>query len=459
MPADPKGRIRPLSPEAESLKSFVEAVLEIGSWKVSKSQGPTISLMEWRHHSFETTLKGLTDGNLVEKYVVQSGHPLAVREWLGDATVETSRVYKPNMAMETWPLDRIRDELIGQEIVRWWPQQAMRIIAFVLERDAVVESVDYELLSSMNRRQLNKQVFELGFSQLLEAPKRLPPKRRAGTLLAESRRSRVNPEKKFESWLDVGAPWIRAAGLKGSEYRHFLRRLFDAGNRWPSPRDGTMPTPKSREWLQEILARAVDLAPMLRLEPAWPVSFDDQQHRMTISVVGNSLVAWVEIGRARTLLAVDLETLEFRCRGDKRRAEVAAGLAIGWYLDSCVCLRSSRHPHFKTPSGKAGGKHRTSRPGLTYLPTPRFLGDVESARSGLRNPPRAHDVKGHVRELSPVRSPSKTARSNAPSYIQRNLRHNETFVRSHSRGKGGKSRTMKVYLSKYSTLADIIGWL
>lgn len=461
------GQRRSLSPKAATLKEFVVALLEVGDGWPKQNYVAQVSLMEWRHHSYETTAKGLRDAamkgplgtSIIDKLVSQTGNPLAVRDWQSERGHVGSAPTKHLVTVEAWSLDRIREELIRQEIARWWPEQAMRIIAFATARDSLVLDLDYEKACRMGRSRLGKQIRDLGTSQFLERTLPATSKARPVSVRPLKESALVKPNQRFDKWLSEGAPWIRAAKLHGSEYREALKDLFEAGRTWPNARRFKMPTPPNPEWLDEILARAEDLAPLLRFEPEWPMSFGDKRYQVSISVVDQTLVAWVEVGRAKTLLSVDLETLSFKGKEGKKDSELAVGLAVSWYLDSCICLRKRGHRHFKASTIGSKARSSVSRPGITYVPTPRFLSDVTATKHGTRNPPRAHRVKGHVRELSETHSPSDKARNNAPSYIQRHLRHNETFVRSHSRGKGGRSRVMSIYLSKFSTLADALGSL
>ena len=461
-----KRREQFLSPEAEKLRDFVEALLEFGTWTGIRSIKPSVSLMEWRHHSYATTLAGLEAYDrdwaarvAAEHYVVQSGNPVAVRDWFSSSEAKRNRRFNWSDSVEIWTLDLIRDEIIRQEIVRWWPDQAMRLIAFVLLRDNIVDEIDFQRLSNLNRAQLGKHVRELGRSPTLEVAKPSQTSSRATSREVPSRRATESVDREFERWLKLGKSWIVGANVQDDSYRSFLAGLHEAGARWPTTSDPKPQKPPDPDWLDEILARAEDAAPLLRFAPAWPTTFSDTKHRITIAVVDQTLVGWVEIGRSKTLLSVDLDTWEPKSRSSQKHLDVAVGLVIGWYLDSCICLRRRSHPHFRFEGIRGGRSGVARRDNEIVLPTPQFRTDIESVRRGSRQTPRAHRVRGHVRELSDLRNPSKAARSNAPYYIRRHLKPNETFVQSHSRGKGGKSRTIAVYLSQYSTLADALGSL
>lgn len=466
-----------LSPEAQQIKEFVEALLALNSWRVTKSDGATVDFLLWRHHSYVTTLSVLggleakeghsqtwnlssiarSDG--IRDCLVSSGNPVAIRKWLSDKGLQDRWPFKTVSSLENWPLERIRAELLKQQLGHVWPKQAMRVIAFALLRDNVVREVDFEQLCKMSSTQIRKQARLLGDTLELEAAKpertNRGPKRQATSIQRETQ----PVDRKFERWLTAGKPWIRGAQVEGAEFSTFLAGLHDAGRRWPTANGSRAPEPRDPDWLDEILARAEDAAPLLRFAPAWPTTFTDHKHLITIAVVDKTLVGWVEIGHSKTLVSIDLETWEPKSRGAQKQLDVAVGLAIGWYLDSCICLRKKSHPHFRFERSRSGPRGITRISNEIVLPTPRFRTDFESVRRGSRQPPRAHRVRGHVRELSDLRSPSKSARSNAPYYIRRHLKPNETFVQSHSRGKGEKSRAIAVYLSKYSTLADALGSL
>lgn len=454
------------SPPGKHIKDFVEALLELQSLRGIYSGDATESLMEWRHHSYATTLAGLRgyDGDSASRRSAErfiwSGNPEAVRDWIADDDVERKLAFNLYFnPVEKWPLDLIREQIIQQEIVRWWPDQAKRLIAFVLLRNKIVSELDFDRLSNLSRPQLLKHVWDLGRSSALQVAE---PARTESFTKSSAKSSRRLPnvtDQKFKKWLMMGKPWIRGAKVEGSEYISFLAALYSTGRRWPTAGGLKAPKPKDADWLDELLARAEDLAPLLRFEPAWPTTFVDDKCRVTISVIDAMLVGWVEIERFKTLVSVDTDSWEVKSRGTAGEREAAAGLVIGWYLDSCICLRKPGHPHFSPERGHGRAALDVSVGGVTYLPTARFHSDVRLTMQGSRAAPRAHRVRGHVRELSDTRSPSVVARNNAPWYIRRHLKRHETFVKSHSRGKQDKSHEMAVYLSKYSTLADVLGSL
>ncbi len=467
-----------LSPEAQQIKEFVEALLGLNAWGSRKSDGTPLDFLLWRHHSYVSTFSVLgelaarkgpnwTTWNLSEiaqsdgirECLVRTGNPIAIRAWLSNIGLQDRWPFKKVSSLENWPLEQIRAELLRQELAHVWPKQAMRVIAFTLLRDNVVQEVDFNRLCTMKSPQLRKQATLLGKSVELEAAKPGPTTRRPKTRATASSRPTVQIDRKFEQWLAAGKPWIRAAKVEGAEFSTFLTGLYDAGRRWPTAKGPRAPRLRDPDWLDELLARAEDLGPLLRFEPAWPTTFADDNCRVTNTVVGTTLIGWVEIGHYRTLVTVDLDSWEVTSRNVSGENDVAAGLAISWYLDSCICLRKRGHPHFKLGNSSRSSSRRSNASHAIYVPTPSFRSDVKSVSRGTREAPRAHRVRGHVRELSSSRSPSVKARNNAPWYIRRHLKHHETFVQSHSRGKEGKSREMAVYLSKYSTLADALGSL
>lgn len=464
-----------LSPAAQQTKEFVEALLDLNAWGGTKSDGASQDFLMWRHHSFVTTLSILgglaaeesrgqawnlgsiarSDG--LRRCLVSTGNPVAISKWLSDKGLRGRWPFKQVSSVENWPLERIRAELVEQRLADVWPRQAMRIIAFALLRDNIVKEVDFERLCKMKGAELRKQASLLGDSVELEAAKPERTSRRPKPQPTSSRRATERENSKFKQWLAAGRPWIRGANLDGAEFVPLLVGLYETGRRWPTAGSPKAPKPRDPDWLDELLARAVDLARLLRVEPAWPTTFDDDRIRVTISVFDTTLVGWVEIGLSKSLVAVDLDAWEVTARGVPGNDELAAGLTIAWYLDSCICLRKIGHPHFRLEKMRGQVSAGSPKRGTVYFPTPKFRSDVTSTSHGKRVSPQAHRVRGHVRELSSSRNPSVTARNNAPWYIRRHLKRHDTFVKSHSRGKEGKSREMSVYLSRYSTLADALG--
>jgi hypothetical protein len=450
--------------------SLVEELLGWRSWSKSSTE---MTLRDYR----ELTRRkpNLTDvhrlgysqgisGDLLSR----RGHPIPVLKFIRATNTESSASAG---SVAHWASSLICEvavrasHRITEDHLRW-------LLAYVEARDSEEGEADYRRLANRGKtalladaaagmskpRRVDAQGAREGWYSGGRAWTKevlIPPTRgRSGTSDA-AQRLQASPE--FASWLRDGREWLTPTRLKVEEFLPFLTHLYETGTTWPK-KSQQFNKLVDEDWFDEILARAEEVEKLLRFEPPWPTTYIDGRYRVTIAVVGNTLAGWVEVGNSKTLISVDVESYQVRHNKQDVHYEIAAGLVIGWYLDSCICIRHQRHPHFKTERRKTVLSRRVIDSYVVYVPTPRFYSDAKSMSSGLRQPPRAHRVRGHVRKLS-AGVPSNSARNNAPAYIRRHLRLTETFVKSHSRGEGGKVRTMTVYLSKYSTLADAFGGL
>jgi hypothetical protein len=271
------------------------------------------------------------------------------------------------------------------------------------------------------------------------------------------RRANVAPDRSFESWCADGSTWLSAAHLQIQRDRAFLEPIHMSGSRWIDERSNALGTRQPTGWLDEVLARADTLTDSIKKVPEWPVEFSDGRLTLVLDASRDWARAWVASGTTGLTVAFRTTDFELRYRKDPN-AEVAVGLAIAWFLDCTVSLRgTAEHPHFNAPSG-AIARTGSTRAGRRYVPTRTFQSDRRAAANGTLRTPRGHRVSGHVRKLSGG-VPSEAARSNAPPYVRRALKANETFVRGHQRGREEHAAALRLYLSAHSSLADALATL
>lgn len=451
--------------------SLVEELLSWRSWSKASTEltlGDYRALTKKTPYLTDTHRLGYSQG-MSGELLSRRGHPIPVLKYLIATGAESSANAG---SVAHWAGSLICEvalrasHKISEEHLRW-------LLAYIEARDSEDGEADYRRLAALNKTalladataMLTKQsgaistngAWESWYSSGRAWTKVVlrEPKRRGSGIGGVTQRIKSSPE--FAAWLKAGREWLTPTRLKNDEFLPFLTHLYETGATWPK-KSQKFKKSVDDDWYDEILARADEVEKLLRFEPPWPTTYTDGNHRITIAVVGSTLAGWVEVGKFKTLISVDTETYQVRHHKHDADYESAAGLVIGWYLDSCICLRNERHPHFKTERRRPMMSARAVDYYVVYVPTPRFNTDAKSLSSGRREPPRAHRVRGHVRELSDG-VPSTSARNNAPAYIRRHLRVTETFVKSHSRGEGGKARVMTIYLSKYSTLADALGGL
>lgn len=450
--------------------SLIEELLGWRSWSKTSTEltlGDYRTLTKMKPHLTDAHRLGYSQG-ISGDLLSQRGHPIPVLKHLRATGTEL----KANAgSVAHWASSLICEVALRashkmtEDHLRW-------LLAFIEARDSEDGEADYRRLAGLNKTALRADA-----AAVTAKPRRVgapgtwdgwysggrwwgkevlqEPTRGRSVAVEVAQKIKTSPD--FAAWLRDGREWLTPTRLKSDEFLPFLTHLYETGATWPK-KSQKFKKLVDDDWFDEILARAEEVEKLLRFEPTWPTTYTDGNHRITIAVVDNTIAGWVEVGKSKALISVDTETYQVRHHKQEANSERAAGLVIGWYLDSCICLRSERHPHFKTERRKPVMSKRAIDSYIVYVPTPRFHTDAKSLSSGRREPPRAHRVRGHVRELSEG-VPSTSARNNAPAYIRRHLRVTETFVKSHSRGEGGKTRVMTVYLSKYSTLADALGGL
>jgi hypothetical protein len=260
----------------------------------------------------------------------------------------------------------------------------------------------------------------------------------------------------FEEWLKTGRPHLDLVGGRPFVDDSFLKFIYDRGFDWLK---GTYALPgiqPEEDWLKGVLLRADLLKEQIRVTVSKPAIFNSQVFQVALAVGDDHATAWVGAGGQGTLTSFSLPGCRPKTSLTSPGQVAAAGLAIAWFLDLSVSLRtrqgaSRNHPHYSVES-----KSSTIRDSfIRYVPTPRFAEHQKAVSSGQHRPRPTHQVEGHIRNLDNGRRPSDEARDNAPAYMR--LRPNQTFVRSHIRGAESDARGLTFYLSQYSALAEAIG--
>jgi hypothetical protein len=283
-------------------------------------------------------------------------------------------------------------------------------------------------------------------------PRQLAP---IESTVSQSRSTRDQKVASFEEWIRDGRAHIEAVGGATSVGQDFLKALFVRGFRWSSAFSlhGIQPTD---EWLMEIQLRADLLRNRLRISISESAYFEGIDLQILLSINANRAFAWVGMSGQGTLTAFALPGCRPLTPLRTPLQIASAGVAIAWFLDLSVSLRSPggasrQHPHF-TVSSKTTHSQKTL---IRYVPTPNFESHQRSVASKQFQLMPTHKVEGHVRTLPEGWTPSEEARDNAPAYMK--LRANETFVRSHLRGTEIAASDLERRLSKYSALAEALG--
>jgi hypothetical protein len=120
-----------------------------------------------------------------------------------------------------------------------------------------------------------------------------------------------------------------------------------------------------------------------------------------------------------------------------------------------MVLEKGYHPHYEHASPSRADNLLGSSERNAFISSGNFDAYVRSASEGKIKVPKTQRVRGHVRTLADG-TPTEEARGNAPSYIRRNLKEDQTFVRSYTKGPGFEESRLIQHLHNHSNVADAI---
>jgi hypothetical protein len=196
----------------------------------------------------------------------------------------------------------------------------------------------------------------------------------------------------------------------------------------------------TEEWYERIFSLAYFLKSNIRKELSYDHEFEnsDSDFSLKISLRRDKVhVLLRDVSGDKESFTFDPGQIYLLSDVKPARQRLVAGLGLSWFLDwSVVCDgRNGNLGSAKFPIRRATepSKFRSS---CAY----RYVGISQrdlnySSITGSRNTsPIFHQVAGFVRELPDGWSPSAEARNNAPGYIRKSLKPNETWVRPHARG-------------------------
>lgn len=261
----------------------------------------------------------------------------------------------------------------------------------------------------------------------------------------------------FATWLGDGSKWFEESDTDPDAFHELLRMLHEEGMEWSPISEDLFGLALSDEWLDEVMDRAMHLVEDLAKEPRWPRVFESEEVTIALASKGDWALAWVGVGKRGGLVCFDVIDFDVYTTQRNPSWRYAAGVAIAWFLDCCLVLRSNRrdHPYRKRSlgSGKAQGLARAHG---RYVPQLSFTRHYTEVVEGRRISPKPHWVDGHIRRLSPGWKPSDQARGRAPAWARRQLRSDarKTWVSGFHKGSNAQYEELRVYLSKYSALAD-----
>lgn len=210
----------------------------------------------------------------------------------------------------------------------------------------------------------------------------------------------------------------------------------------------------------DVLATARDMA--AAAEPGmtiWfdrPMWFDGGAGERQVLLTQDDEYAYAWVGQNGVGVLVSFDTLTYTGYGlDHPLTVPALAEAVAWYVDVSVSLR-------RTPAGSVTVKRTSSGAaagGYRYVPQASYVKQRSDVASGASTPPRSHLVAAFVRHLSEGQNPSPAHVALAPPRLRKKMGLQDTFVRSHQRGKGLVAIDWTARLGKASALADIHGLL
>lgn len=259
----------------------------------------------------------------------------------------------------------------------------------------------------------------------------------------------------FLEFVEQGKFWIDSAHWSSSQ-AGILEDLFENGSKWADPNYVFFTDfDVSDSDLDDSLARAVAISGQIHLMPEMPVRLHTEKLEIQLDLDNSLLRAWVGRQNVGIAVTVDVSTWDLYYAVGDRDAMFATAAAINWFLDCSIALRD--HPKFRRLStNEMMNPHGAGYSGDVWTTQTGFDSDIENIMSGhLPNPPKAHRVRGHIRRLADG-SPTEDARDNAPPYVRRHMRADETWVRGHSRGGDFTGANILTRLQSYSSLGDFL---
>jgi hypothetical protein len=258
----------------------------------------------------------------------------------------------------------------------------------------------------------------------------------------------------FAIWVADGRAWFKHADVDPVDHERLLRLLHEEGLEWSDPSEDLFEVPMPDEWLDEMQDRAMFLANSMTKEPRWPCVFESAEVTIVVDGSGDWALAWVGVEGRGGLVCFDMVDFNIFTAKGNASWRYAAGVALAWFLDCCLILRSDRrNKPFGRESSRATGSGFERAAGR-YVPRMSFSEHYRTVLEGHRISPRPHWVDGFVRTFQQGQQPTYEARDRAPARIRRTLRHNQTWVSGFRKGGHEQLEELRVYLTKYSALAD-----
>jgi hypothetical protein len=260
------------------------------------------------------------------------------------------------------------------------------------------------------------------------------------------------------TWRESAAPWVYAIldETNGPAVGDLLDAVHARGLNFVHPGATPFAFRDSTPELTDARLRLQTCAGQLTKWFDRPMWFDGGAGQVQILLTQDEdryMYAWVGVDGHGLLIAFDL--IDGVPYGqDVPGVRAALALALGWYLDVSISLRTSATGTTALRRASTG----TATSGPRYVPNPSFAQHVNQVKGGNQSPPQLHGVVAHVRTLTSGYKPRARARENAPTRLRATMQSNQTFVRAYLKGNGNLA-LLKTHLSKHSALADVLAGL
>lgn len=193
-------------------------------------------------------------------------------------------------------------------------------------------------------------------------------------------------------WRIAAAPWVYANldATNGRAVGDLLDAVHSRGLRFIQPGISPFNFTDSTSEFEDVRLRLQTGASRLTKWFDRPMWFDGGAGQVQVLLTQDEdryMYEWVGVDGVGVLVAFDLVDL-LPYGQDVLGVRAALTLALGWYLDVSISLRSSTAGS-QTLQRKTTG---TTTSGARYVPTPSFMHQVQQVTQGSQIPPRPHGV-------------------------------------------------------------------
>lgn len=207
--------------------------------------------------------------------------------------------------------------------------------------------------------------------------------------------------------------------------------------------------------LDEFQSKALFVAHRITKMPSVGTEFNDVERgvRIRLDSVSDFVSITVFLGSESFNVKFDPENFDSLVSVKTAEMKTAYVLAIGWFIDCAITLRTSNRKLSKNFQSDRNSHEVNLKQRVRYVPTPQFRDSVREVKAGNGVSPVIHQVSGHIRRLPEGRSPREESIRRAPRFLRLKMSDQDTFVMGHTRGSEKEVDEFIVRLSQYSLTA------